>query len=69
MYRVPSLLNVKETAPYFHNGAAPTLDEAVRLCGKGGSNLDLSERQVKSIAAFLGTLSGQLSAQTPPKLP
>jgi cytochrome c peroxidase len=28
--RVPSLRNVAATAPYFHDGSAPTLEEAVR---------------------------------------
>ena len=69
VYRVPTLRNVKETAPYFHNGLVPTLDEAVRLCGKGGNNLDLTESQVKPIVAFLGTLSGKFPEQKPPKLP
>lgn len=69
VYRVPTLRNVAVTAPYFHNGLVPTLDEAVRLCGKGGNNLDLSPSQVKSLVAFLGTLSGSLPEQKPPKLP
>ena len=29
LYRVPTLRNVRETAPYFHNGAVVTLREAV----------------------------------------
>jgi len=69
VYRVPSLRNVKETAPYFHNGSVASLDEAVRVCAKVGNDRDLASAEIKSIAAFLGTLSGQLPKQTPPKLP
>jgi len=32
--RVPSLRNVATTPPYFHDGSAPTLDDAVRKMGK-----------------------------------
>lgn len=30
-FRVPHLLNVEHTAPYFHNGVAPTLEDAIRF--------------------------------------
>lgn len=69
VWRVPTLRNVAQTAPYFHNGQVPTLEEAVRLCAKGGSNLDLSDRTVASITAFLRALDGQPPDQTPPKMP
>jgi len=69
VYRVPTLRNVAETAPYFHNGRVPTLAEAVRVCAKGGSNVDLSQSQVQTIVAFLGTLTGQFPEQKPPKQP
>jgi len=69
VYRVPSLRNVAKTAPYFHNGSVARLDETVRVCAKGGNNRDLSAGEVKSIVAFLGTLSGEFPKQEPPELP
>ena len=69
VYRVPSLRNVANTAPYFHNGSVARLDETVRVCAKGGNNRDLSAGEVKSIVAFLGTLSGEFPKQEPPELP
>jgi cytochrome c peroxidase len=69
VWRVPSMRNVKETAPYFHNGLVPNLGEAVRVCAAGGNNRDLSEAEVKSITAFLGSLSGAMIAQPAPNLP
>lgn len=69
VWRVPTLRNVAQTAPYFHNGLVPTLEEAARLCAKGGSNRDLSASEVTALVAFMNALSGELPKQTPPKLP
>src|SRR5262249_5575781 len=56
--RVPSLRNVAATAPYFHDGSAPTLDDAVRKMGLAQLNASLTDQQVKDIVAYLGTLTG-----------
>jgi cytochrome c peroxidase len=69
VYRVPTLRNVKETAPYFHNGSVATLDETVRVCAKVGNNRDLTQGEAKALAAFLGALSGTFPEQKAPKLP
>jgi cytochrome c peroxidase len=57
--RVPSLRNVAATPPYFHDGSAPTLDDAVRKMGAAQLNSTLTDRQVSAIVAFLQTLTGQ----------
>ena len=69
MYRVPTLRNIALTAPYFHNGQVPTLDEAVRVMGKTQLNKNLSDEQVVEVVAFLNTLSGEFPEQTLPRLP
>jgi cytochrome c peroxidase len=56
--RVPSLRNVATTAPYFHDGSAPTLDDAVRKMGKAQLNTLLTDPQVTAIVAFLHSLTG-----------
>jgi cytochrome c peroxidase len=56
--RVPSLRNVATTAPYFHDGSAPTLDDAVRKMGLAQLNSTLTNQQVKAIVAYLRTLTG-----------
>jgi cytochrome c peroxidase len=56
--RVPSLRNVATTAPYFHNGSAPTLDAAVRQMAMAQLDRRLSDEQVDGIVAFLATLTG-----------
>lgn len=57
--RVPSLRNVATTPPYFHDGSAPTLDEAVRKMGIAQLNSALTDQQVTAIVAYLQTLTGQ----------
>jgi cytochrome c peroxidase len=56
--RVPSLRNVAATAPYFHDGSAATLDDAVRKMGFAQLNTMLTGQEVKAIVAFLQTLTG-----------
>jgi cytochrome c peroxidase len=69
MFRVPTLRNINMTAPYFHNGAVGTLDEAVRVMAKTQLNQDLSDAQVQDLVAFLNGLTGEFPAQTMPRLP
>jgi cytochrome c peroxidase len=56
--RVPSLRNVAATAPYFHNGAVPTLEEAVRRMGLAQLDRSLSDDEITAIVGFLDTLTG-----------
>jgi cytochrome c peroxidase len=56
--RVPSLRNVAVTAPYFHDGSARTLDDAVRKMSGAQLNANPSDEEVEAIAAFLRTLTG-----------
>ena len=71
VFKVPSLRNIAETAPYFHDGQVKTLEEAVRLMGHHQLGWDLSENEVKSIVAFLGSLTGTIDREyiAMPKLP
>ncbi|GJD53688.1 Cytochrome c551 peroxidase [Methylobacterium crusticola] len=57
--RVPSLRNVAATPPYFHDGSAPTLREAVRRMGAAQLNQTLGDEQIDRLVAFLGTLTGR----------
>ncbi len=60
MWRVPPLRNIALTAPYFHNGSAKTLREAVKVMAKVQFSNDLSEEQITNIVAFLNSLTGDL---------
>jgi cytochrome c peroxidase len=59
VFKVPSLRNVALTAPYFHDGSAATLDEAVAVMGRVQLGRELSTDEIDSVKAFLGTLTGE----------
>ena len=58
LVRVPSLRNVATTPPYFHDGSAATLPEAVREMGIAQLDRVLTEQQIAAVVAFLNTLTG-----------
>ena len=60
MFKVPTLLNVERTAPYFHDGAVKTLPDAVKKMADIQLDMNLSEKQVEEIVAFLESLNGEL---------
>ena len=57
--RVPSLRNVATTPPYFHDGSAPTLEDAVRKMAFAQLNAKLTDPQIKALVAYLHSLTGQ----------
>jgi cytochrome c peroxidase len=64
LVRVPSLRNVATTAPYFHDGSAPTLSDAVKAMGIAQLDRVLTDQQIAAIVAFLDTLTGTYRGQT-----
>lgn len=77
-FKPPSLRNVSKSAPYFHDGSEPTLEDAVTYMASGGfdnphkspllADRKLSKSEVQSLVAFLEALEckGELKE---PKLP
>jgi cytochrome c peroxidase len=59
VFRVPSLRNVAETAPYFHDGRAATLEQAVAEMARTQLGRALAQREVDLIVRFLHTLTGE----------
>jgi cytochrome c peroxidase len=57
-FKVPSLRNVARTAPYFHDGSARTLPDAVRVMARYQVGRVLSAIEIERIAQFLKTLDG-----------
>ena len=55
---MPSLRNVAVTPPYFHDGSAATLEDAVRRMAAAQLDRTLSDQQTSAIVAFLRTLTG-----------
>ena len=69
VWKIPTWRNIALTAPYFHNGAVPTLSEAVRVMAVTQLNTELSNSQVDDIVEFLKTLTGEFPMQVMPRLP
>ena len=69
LWRVPTLRNLKYTAPYMHNGSVKNLAEAVRVMGSTQLGQSLDDGQVQDMVAFLMALSGTFPDQTMPRLP
>ena len=59
VFRVPSLRNVELTAPYFHDGTAKRLEDAVRVMAKYQLGRQLSDTSVVEIVEFLKALTGR----------
>lgn len=63
MFKVPSLRNVALTAPYFHDGSAATLEQAVTIMGKYQLGVAIPLSDVALIVAFLKTLTGEYAGK------
>lgn len=59
VFRVPSLRNVAVTAPYFHDGRAPTLAIAVETMARVQLGKTLMPEEIDRIVQFLRTLTGE----------
>ena len=68
-FKVPTLRNVEMTYPYFHDGAADTLTEAVDVMGRLQLGRKFSADENARIVAFLKTLTGDQPSFTLPILP
>jgi len=60
VFKVPTLRNIAQSAPYFHNGSAKTLKDAVYFMAKHQVGRVISEEEVEKIVSFLKSLSGKL---------
>ena len=68
-FKVPTLRNVELTYPYFHDGAAPTLEKAVVTMGQLQLGKKFTDEEVAQIVAFLKTLTGKQPEFMLPILP
>src|SRR5207248_406151 len=59
VFKVPSLRNVALTAPYFHDGSAPTLGAAVARMGTYQLGRSIPREDIGLIIQFLRTLTGE----------
>jgi cytochrome c peroxidase len=68
-FKVPTLRNVEMTYPYFHDGGADTLAQAVDVMGTLQLGRHFSPDESRQIVAFLKTLTGEQPRVVLPILP
>ncbi len=59
LFKVPSLRLAVRNAPYFHDGSAATLTEAIQLMARYQLGRSIPDPHVEAIIAFLHTLVGE----------
>jgi len=69
MVKVPTLRNVDETAPYFHNGTVWSLKETIKIMGETQLGVKLTDKEIAGIETFLKALNGKKPAVEYPILP
>lgn len=69
MVKTPTLRNITETAPYFHNGAIWNLADAVKEMGSTQLGITISNNEAAKIITFFGALEGRKPKISYPQLP
>ncbi len=69
MVKIPTLRNITQTAPYFHNGTIKDLPNVIKIMGYTQLGVELNKKQIGSIHKFLKTLDGRKPKINYPKLP
>lgn len=69
MVKTPTLRNITETAPYFHNGAIWSLVDAVKEMGSTQLGIVITDEEASQIVTFFGALKGRKPEISYPQLP
>lgn len=71
VFKVPSLKNIAQTAPYFHDGSAADLEGAIRKMGHFQLGIELTADEVSSIVAWMRSMTGEIDPKytAAPELP
>ncbi len=69
MVKTPTLRNITETAPYYHNGEVWSLEEAIKMMGSIQLGIKISDKDAKKIKTFFKALKGRKPDISYPQLP
>ncbi len=69
MVKTPTLRNITETAPYFHNGAIWSLTDAIKEMGSVQLGIKISDSEAQEMATFFKALKGRKPEIVYPQLP
>ncbi|HOJ32899.1 MAG TPA: cytochrome c peroxidase [Candidatus Hydrogenedentes bacterium] len=61
--KVPTLRNIALTHPYFHDGTAKTLEDAVKVMAEFQLGKNLTSDEVTALVAFMNTLTGEYNGK------
>ena len=64
VFKVPSLRNVLLTSPYFHDGSAKTLEDAIKVMAKYQLGRQIPQEDIDLIIKFLSTLTGKYKGES-----
>ncbi len=59
MVKTPTLRNITETAPYFHNGQVWSLKDAVKQMGSIQLGIKINNKDADKIVIFLKAFKGR----------
>jgi cytochrome c peroxidase len=65
-FKTPTLRNIAQTAPYFHDGSVISLHQAVKDMLTYQVGVTLPESDIKDLVALLEGMSGKYQPATPP---
>lgn len=65
VFKVPGLRLAAATAPYFHDGSAATLKEAIGIMGEYQLGRTIPEGDIARLAAFIESLQGEYRRMRP----
>lgn len=69
LVKAPTLRNVLQTAPYFHNGQYWDIKDAIKEMGRIQLGITLTNQEIESIATFFKALDGKMPDISYPVLP
>lgn len=69
LVKTPILRNIHLTAPYFHNGAVWSLDDAIKVMGSVQLGIKISDQEAEKINMFFNSLTGKMPVIAYPMLP
>lgn len=69
MVKTPTLRNISETAPYFHNGQIWDLKDAVKEMASVQLGIKINNKEAEEIVTFLKALKGRKPSISYPQLP
>ncbi len=59
VFKVPSLKNIAETGPYFHDGSISSIETAIRMMALHQLGIEIVDNEVEAIAEWMRSMTGE----------